>query len=158
MMNERYELISRTLPIFARKGGKNSAYHIDDCFFRFWFRFVFRYQAMISLGRWDVLRDIVRREFSVFSGYALELYFRWKIAGESSCTAIGAWWDRKGENEIDIVCEDEISGTIDFYEVKSDRTRYNQGLLECKVAAFFEKHPEKRGLRHDVRCLSLDEM
>ncbi len=157
-LNERYELISRTLPIFARKGGKNSAYHIDDCFFRFWFRFVFRYQALISLGRWDVLRDIVRREFSVFSGYALELYFRWKIAGESSCTAIGAWWDRKGENEIDIVCEDEISGTIDFYEVKSDRTRYSQGLLERKVAAFFEKHPEKRGLRHDVRCLSLDEM
>ena len=157
-LNERYELISRTLPIFTKKGGKNSAYHIDDCFFRFWFRFVFRYQALISLGRWDVLRDIVRREFSVFSGYALALYFRWKIAGESSCTAIGAWWDRKGENEIDIVCEDEISGTIDFYEVKSDRTRYSQGLLERKVAAFFEKHPEKRGLHHDVRCLSLDEM
>ena len=33
------------------------------------------------------LREIVRREFSAFSGYALERYFHWKIAGESSCTA-----------------------------------------------------------------------
>ena len=157
-LNERYELMSRTLPIFAKKGGKNSAYHIDDCFFRFWFRFVFRYQSLISLGRFDALRDIVRREFSAFSGYALERYFRWKIAGESSCTAIGAWWDRKGENEIDIVCEDEIAGTIDFYEVKSDRTRYSREHLERKVEAFFEKHPEKRGLRHSLQCLSLDDM
>ena len=157
-LNERYELISRTLPIFAKKGGKNSAYHIDDCFFRFWFRFVFRYQSLISLGRWDALRDIVLREFSAFSGYALERYFRWKIAVESSCTAIGAWWDRKGENEIDIVCEDEMAGTIDFYEVKSDLTRYSQERLERKVEAFFEKHPEKRGLRHSAQCLSLDDM
>jgi len=149
---------SSTLPIFAKKGGNNSAYHIDDCFFRFWFRFVFRHQSLISLGRWDALRDIVRREFSAFSGYALELYFRWKVVEESSCTAIGSWWDRKGENEIDLVCEDEIAETIDFYEVKSDRTRHNREYLERKVAAFFEKHPEKRGLHHTVRCLSLNDM
>ena len=119
---------------------------------------MFRYQSLISLGRFDALRDIVRREFSAFSGYALERYFRWKIAGESSCTAIGAWWDRKGENEIDIVCEDEIAGTINFYEVKSDRTRYSREHLERKVEAFFEKHPEKRCLRHSLQCLSLDDM
>ncbi|MBR4652030.1 MAG: ATP-binding protein [Kiritimatiellae bacterium] len=157
-LNERYELISRTLPIFAKKGGKNSAYHIDDCFFRFWFRFVFRYQALISLGRRDALCDIVRREFSAFSGYALERYFRCKIVEESSCTAIGSWWDRKGENEIDIVCENDIAGTIDFYEVKSDRTRYRHETLERKMAAFFEKHPEKRTLRCSAQCLSIVDM
>ena len=157
-LNERYELISRTLPLFAKNGGKNSAYHIEDCFFRFWFRFVFRYQSLISLGRWQQLREIVRREFSAFSGYALERYFHWKIANESSCTAIGSWWDRKGENEIDLVCEDEIAGTIDFYEVKVDRVRFDRPSLLRKVEAFFEKHPEKRSLRHTAKCLSVKDM
>ena len=157
-LNERYELIARTKPIFARKGGKNSAYHIEDCFFRFWFRFMFKYQSLISLGRWQQLREIVRREFSTFSGYALERYFYWKIADESSCTAIGPWWDRKGENEIDLVCEDELAGTIDFYEVKVDRARFDKDAFSRKIEAFFEKHPEKRSLRQSARCLSLDDM
>ena len=157
-LNERYELISRTLPLFAKNGGKNSAYHIEDCFFRFWFRFVFKYQSLISLGRRQQLREIVRREFSAFSGYALERYFHWKIANESACTAIGSWWDRKGENEIDLVCEDEFAGTIDFYEVKVDPARFDKAALLRKVEAFFEKHPEKRSMRHTAKCLSVKDM
>ena len=157
-LNERYELIARTMPIFAKKGGKNSAYHIEDCFFRFWFRFMFKYQSLIALGHWERLREIVRREFSAFSGYALERYFHWKIAGESSCTAIGPWWDRKGEDEIDLVCEDEIAGTIDFYEVKIDRARFDKGVFVRKIEAFLEKHPEKKSLRRTMRCLSLSDM
>lgn len=157
-LNERYELISRTLPLFAKNGGKNSAYHIEDCFFRFWFRFVFKYQSLISLGRWQQLREIVRREFPAFTGYALERYFHWKIANESACTAIGSWWDRKGENEIDLVCEDEFAGTIDFYEVKVDPARFDKAALLRKVEAFFEKHPEKRSMRYAAKCLSVKDM
>ena len=157
-LNERYELISRTLPLFAKSGGKNSAYHIEDCFFRFWFRFVFKYQSLISLGRWQQLRGIVRREFPAFSGYALERYFHWKIANESACTAMGSWWDRKGENEIDLVCEDEFAGTIDFYEVKVDPARFDKAALLRKIEAFFEKHPEKRSMRYAVKCLSVKDM
>lgn len=157
-LNERYELISRTLPIFAKKGGKNSAYHIDDCFFRFWFRFVFRHQSLISLGRLDALRDIVRREFAAFSGYALELYFRWKLVEESSCTAIGSWWDRKGENEIDLICDDEVSGKMDFFEIKRDAKRIDLGLLRKKSEAFFAKNPQLASRETTFRGLSLQDM
>ena len=157
-LGERYELIARTMPLFAKKGGKNSAYHIEDCFFRFWFRFVFKYQALISLGRWQQLREVVRREFATFSGYALERYFQWKLAAETTCTEMGPWWDRKGENEIDLVCEDALAGTIDFFEVKVDRARFDEKAFARKVEAFFEKHPEKRTLRRSARCLSLDDM
>ena len=157
-LNERYELIARTMPVFAKKGGKNSAYHIEDCFFRFWFRFMFKYQSLISLGRWQQLREIVRRDFPAFSGYALERYFHWKFAAESAYTVMGPWWDRKGENEIDLVCEDEIAGTINFYEVKVDRARFDKDNLARKIEAFFAKHPEKKSLRQSARCLSLGDM
>ncbi len=71
---------------------------------------------------------------------------------------MGGWWDRKGENEIDLVCEDEVAGRIDFYEIKKNEDRYNAALLEKKVEAFFEKNPQKRELVHSIGSLSLGDM
>ena len=157
-LNEKYELISRVRPYLDRERSKNSVYRIEDCFFRFWFRFVFKYQSMITLNRLEPLQELVDREFQVFSGYALERYFQWKMACESTCTNMGGWWDRKGENEIDLVCEDELAVTIDFYEVKVDECRYSRKLLETKAETFFKKHPEKCNLRRRLGLLSLKDM
>ena len=51
-----------------------------------------------------------------------------------------------------------MAGTIDFYEVKVDRVRFNEDAFARKIEAFYDKHPEKRSLRHSARCLSLDDM
>ena len=51
-----------------------------------------------------------------------------------------------------------IAGTIDFYEVKVDRARFDKDAFSRKIEAFFEKHPEKKSLRRSARCLSLDDM
>jgi len=71
---------------------------------------------------------------------------------------MGAWWDRKGENEIDLVCEDEMKGMIDFYEIKVDESRYDRTLLEEKSEVFLTKYPEKRNLRRRLCGLSLKDM
>ena len=157
-LNEKYELISRVRPYLDKEKSKNSVYRIEDCFFRFWFRFVFKYQSMITLNRHEQLQELVGRDFSAFCGYALERYFHWKMVCESTCTDMGGWWDRKGENEIDLICEDELKGRIDFYEVKVDEGRFDRKVLESKAEAFFEKHPEKRGLSRSFGMLSLNDM
>ena len=41
-----YGLVRRKVPAFAKVSTKNSHYEIDDCFFRFWFRFVFKCQYL----------------------------------------------------------------------------------------------------------------
>ena len=94
----------------------------------------------------------------MFSGYALERFFYWKFAEETTYTKMGAWWNRKGEEEIDLVCEDELNETIDFYEIKHDIKRFNPVKLQEKIAAFYEKHPEKRSLKATAKGLSLDNM
>lgn len=104
------------------------------------------------------LRDIAERDFDTFSGYALERYFTGKFVEDGACTRIGGWWDRKGENEIDIVCEDEVAGTIGFYEVKVDPRRFDAAGLARKTEAFFSKNPDKKGLRATTRLLSLADM
>ena len=153
-----YGIIRRQLPICGRENSRNSAYRIDDCFLRFWFRFVFKYGGWIELGRVNDLEKLVLRDFDVFSGYALERYFSAKLVEEKLCTRIGGWWDRKGENEIDIVCEDEVSGSLGFYEVKVDPSRFDAARLDEKVAAFFAKNPERRSLVRKSGLFSLADM
>lgn len=93
-----------------------------------------------------------------FTGYALERYFYWKFAEDTSYTRMGGRWDRKGENEIDLVCEDELAGRLDFFEVKRNPARFDQGRLKEKVAAFFRKHPDKERLAHEIKGVSMEEM
>ena len=157
-LEDQYALVAKKQPVFGKESSKNCHFMIDDCFFRFWFRFVFKYRGSLELERNDQVRAIAARDFDVFSGYALERYFHWKFVEEGSYTTMGAWWNRKGEEEIDLVCEDETAQQIDFYEVKRDATRYQAEKLAVKIDRFFEKHPQKRLFRHSQGCLSLQDM
>lgn len=153
-----YALVSKKIPLFEKESSKNCHYQIDDCFFRFWFRFVFKYRGLLELERYDQLRRIVTRDFDVFSGYALERYFHWKFAEDTTYTKMGSWWNRKGEEEIDLVCEDELERRIDFFEVKRDASRFDSEKQMEKIVAFFDKHPEKKSLKMTSSVLSLADM
>lgn len=116
------------------------------------------YMHLIEQRKFKGLRSMVEEDYDSFSGYSLEQYFKEKFLSEGAYTRIGGWWDRKGENEIDLVCENEFSGQLDFYEVKIDSARYSEGALLGKMEAFFRKHPEMRSRRHGHALLSLRDM
>ena len=157
-LEKNYELIKKVRPIFAEAKVKNSVYRIEDMFFRFWFRYVYRNQDLIELGRFEALREKVSGDLDVLNGLALERYFYWKFVEERSYTRMGGWWDRKSENEIDLVCEDEFAETVDFYEVKRDARRIDLRALERKAQAMLTKHPELKGRKASYMGLSLDDM
>ena len=157
-LEDQYSIVEKKQPIFGKPTSKNAHFQVDDCFFRFWFRFVHKLSYLNELGRRDRMRDIAERDFDVFSGYALERYFTAKIVEDKGCTRIGSWWDRKGENEIDIVSEDEIAETLAFYEVKIDASRFDATRLAEKVDAFFAKNPDKRNRHYKTGLLSIDDM
>ena len=157
-LEEQYALVSKKQPLYEKPTGKNCHYQIDVCFFRFWFRFVFKYRGLIELERYEMLRELAARDFDAFSGYALERYFLWKFSEDTDYSLMGSWWNRRGDEEIDLVCENGLDGTLDFYEVKRDASRFDRGKLEEKVAAFFVKHPAKRSARHLVTGLSMADM
>lgn len=150
-----YGIISRIVPIFDREKSRNTHYTLEDAFLRFWFRFLYKYRSWIEMDRKDALKTLIQRDFATFAGFSLERYFRWKFIGESSYTRIGGWWDRKGENEIDLVCEDELSGQVDIYEVKADRARFDAAALQKKIDAFLEKNPTLKGRIKRTDVLSL---
>ena len=161
-LEKNYHLVKRVLPVYASRGAKNASYRIEDPFFRFWFRYVFRNVQLVELGRFEILRKMVADDLDVFTGQSLEQYFWWKFAKESDYISMGAWWDRKGENEIDLVCErpagKKRSSPLTFFEVKRDAARIDLNALKAKVSAFFEKHPEMKNGEPLIEGLSLKDM
>lgn len=81
-----------------------------DPFYRFWFRFVFRYDYMAQIGAWENLRRVVLRNWDAFTGLALERWFRARLAESGEWTRMGTWWDRKGENGLPSSRRTRLSG------------------------------------------------
>lgn len=157
-LEKNYELIHKVQPIFATPKSKNSIYRIEDMFFRFWFRYIYRNQTYIELERYEALRAKVASDLDILNGIALERYFFWKFTEESSYTQMGGWWDRKGENEIDLICDDATCEKLDFYEIKRDSRRIDITRLEQKAQTFLIKQPELKSRTISCKGLSLVDM
>lgn len=93
-------------------------WQITDSYLRFYFRFIYSNQNLIELGQYDLLKKLILRDYKTFTGKTLEQYFTEKINEEMHLTSIGGWWDKKSQNEIDIVAVNELDKTCHIFEVK----------------------------------------
>ena len=157
-LEKDYEIIVRRQPLFGKPMAKNLRYRILDNFYLFWFRFIAKYSAAVELGAFGQLREIIRRDWNVFSGFALERYFHAKLAATGHYTRLGGWWDRRGENEIDLIAENELDRTATFYEVKRNSENISLPALEAKRDAFLRATGEYAGWSLTGQGLSLVDM
>ena len=157
-LEKEYELISKRQPLFEKSSTKNVRYQIDDVFYSFWFRFIFKYNYILEIGGYDKLREIVQRDYETFSGLMLERYFHRLAAESGKWTRIGRWWDRKGENEIDMITEDELSGKAVFYEIKRNVRHFSPKDLHTKVDSFMKATHQFNGYTLEEKSLSLEDM
>ena len=133
-LEEDYGYIHRKQPLFGKPNGRSSRWQLDDCFLRFWFRFILRNQALVEMGRNDLLLEIVERDYERYSGLVLEQYFRQKWMEEERVTLVGNYWDRKGLNEIDMIALNDIDKTVVVAEIKRQRKKFNPSEFADKVA------------------------
>lgn len=155
---EEYELINKRQPLFEKSSNKNVRYELVDVFYCFWFRFIFKYSYIIEIENYAKLQEIVERDYDTFSGLMLERYFH-RVAMESGeFTRIGRWWDRRGENEIDMVAEDELTNRVTFYEVKRQVDEISIGVLKQKAEVMLGATHEWKKYEIAYKGLSMEEM
>lgn len=157
-LSEEYGLISKMQPIYEKSTNKNVHYTIDDQFLRFWFRFVYKYTHIIEAGGNDKLKTIVERDFTSISGKSLENYFNEVLKETGNYTRIGYWHDRKGENEIDIVAEDEVDNRIEFIEIKRQAKNFDEEVLRDKTESFIKAVGTFNSYEIIYRGLSIEDM
>lgn len=138
-LEEDYNYISKQAPLFSKPGTRNLRWSMDDCFLRFWFRFVVPNQALVEMERNDLLLEIIERGYNDYTGHVLEQYFRQKASEEDRVTTIGNYWDKKGKNEIDLIALNEIDKTAVVAEVKRNADRYDSKLLQEKYESISDK-------------------
>ena len=156
-LEDYYGLITKYQPIFAKESSKKVRYQLDDCFLIFWFRFFFKYQALVENKAMKALDTIIRRDYSSVSGLMMERYFARKFQ-EKEQYIIGKWWDRKGFNEIDLVVVDPIGKEAWAYELKKDESRYDEESFKKKVDIMVQQTPELHKMKIHIGSLSKSDM
>jgi hypothetical protein len=156
-LEDYYGLITKYQPIFAKESSKKVRYQLNDCFLIFWFRFFFKYQALVENKALKALGDIIQRDYSSVSGFMMERYFMKKFQEEGHYI-VGKWWDRKGDNEIDLIVVDPIAKEAWIYELKKQGYRYKEDEFREKVNNVLSQTPELRNMTIHVGALSLENM
>ena len=122
--------------MFQTSANKNVHYDIMDPFLQFWFRFIYKYNSFVEANAYGKLAEIVRRDYTTYSRRLLERFFKEAMRETGNYTHIGSWWDRKGENEIDIIAADDLEKRVTFYEVKRQQDEIDIALLKEKAQRF----------------------
>lgn len=131
-LEREYSVITKNKPLFAKPESRKNRWSLNDNYLRFWFRFIFPNQSLIEMGKYNLLREIIDRDYVQYSGLILEKYFRAKISEEERITGIGSYWDNKGENEIDVLAINDLDKTAIVAEVKRNPQKIDMNVLQTK--------------------------
>ena len=141
-LEQEYSIIKKVRPIFDKPGSRTIKYEIEDNFLNFWFRFIFKNKSAVEIGNFSFIRQIIERDFDVFSGKMLEKYFVNQLSKSEKYTNIGCYWERGNVNEIDIVAINSDSKIIDLFEVKINPLKINLSELKQKSIKLQQKYPD----------------
>lgn len=157
-MENDYGLISKSLPLYSKSATKNIRYILLDNYLTFWFRFIYKYNHLLEINQFGELRRIVERDYSTFSGKILEKYFREQYIEKGGITRIGGYWDKTGENEIDLIVINENEKTAQFVEIKRNEKHIRYNELKEKAAIMMAKTGQLKGYNIEYRGLSMENM
>lgn len=156
-----YDIIAKKRPILSKEGTQTVRYEIADNFLRFWFRYVVKNQDLIQSGMNSVLTEIVKSDYTTYSGMTLERYFRDQLREKQLFRQIGSWWETskgkgQAQNEIDIVAIYADNKKVLVAEVKRQGKNFKPELFEEKVNAIRTKLFFKYKI--ETLCLTMDDM
>lgn len=154
-LEDEYGLISKVRPILSNPNSRTVKYFIEDNFLNFWFRFIFKYRSSIEAGNLMYIRDIVMRDYTVYSGRILEKYFTQMIKLQMKYNIIGNYWERNNQNVIDIVAINEVEKVALIAEVKRNPQKISLNELEIKASKI---KTMLKGYKFIFKGYSLDDM
>jgi AAA+ ATPase superfamily predicted ATPase len=139
-LENEYSIIKKVKPIFAKEGSRTVKYEIIDNFFSFWFRFIYKYKSSLEIENYEYVKDIIKRDFSTYSGRFLEKYFIQKLKNSGKFSDIGTYWERGNQNEIDIVAINDKTKVMLIAEVKINPKKININVLKEKASKLTSKY------------------
>lgn len=158
-LEDVYRLIVRHEPIGGAQNNRGFRYEISDAFLQFWFQYIYPNRSLIERGDKARLMNRARRLLSDdLEHRVLPNFFRQVLFESGNYSEAGSWWDRKGQNEIDIVAVNPFAKEILFAEVKLDRNQYDEAESKKKAYLFLASQTKYQAYAPRFECLSLDDI
>ena len=155
----QYNLIERVYPL-GSISSRNVRYSVSDEYFRFWFRFIDTpvMKNLAESQQWSLMQKLCKKDFETFSGRCLESWFRKQYSHSGQWTEVGTWWDKKGENEIDLVALNSLEKKIEIVEIKRQKSKINEHLLAQKAKNFLRCNSKLQSYKLSLKALTLEQM
>lgn len=131
---------------------KHVRFCVPDLSLRFWLTFL----DLPAEGRKEVEPDPVQLER--FFADALRDWFTERYAGSRNWTLLGAWWDRQGDNTIELLAINELTHQWAAFDVKRQTTEIDLQELAQRVKVFASTVGDRLADFDELtlRCLSLE--
>ena len=154
-LEAEYSLIERVRPILSKPNGRTLKYRISDPILSFWFRFIDKHKSAIELENYEYVRQLVERDYATYSGHVLERYFHEQFRLSGAYSALGNYWERGHQNELDLVAINELEKRVVIAEIKRQAHRINLSTLEQKAQKLLT---QLKGYEVSYLALSLDDL
>lgn len=149
-LEKDYNVIYKFNPITSKPHSKIQRYQLKDKFLRFWFSFIYSNITAIEADNISYIRKILQRDFSTYKGKILEDFYRDLFISMGDYNKVGCFWDRKGENEIDMIAVNEFDKKLVIAEIKLNKDKINKTVLKEKSLVLLADYP-----KYSVEYLSL---
>jgi DNA topoisomerase IA len=111
--------------------------------------------SALEIKNYEYVKEYVKKVIPSFLGKMLEKYFREQIALSGEYSYVGSYWDRKSENEIDIIAMNEIKKKALIAEVKLNKEKININLLKKKAEKLLDN---LKGYEIEYRTFCLNDV
>lgn len=128
---EAKRAIAVDTPLSAKSGERDKRYRVADPYLRFYLAFLRGGLPLVERGRGDIVLLSIERSWGTWRGKAVEPVIRdalLRIApelGYPEVAAVGGWWNRQHNPEVDIVAKGEARnaaisfvGSIKWHETR----------------------------------------
>ncbi len=154
-LENTYDLLYRYRPYLAAPNSRNVKYGIKDNFLNFWFRFIYKYRSAVEIGNISYIHEKVLADYDTYSGFILEKYFRQLYQEMGLYNIVTNYWEKNGQNEIDLIAVNEADREIVIGEVKRNKRRIDLHKLQEKSEMIQQK---RKNWAISFTALSLDDM
>ncbi|MDR1565289.1 MAG: ATP-binding protein [Oscillospiraceae bacterium] len=134
-------IIKREVPFGDKETSKKTIYRLNDGMFRFWYRFVYRNNSQLQMGRGEEIYNQIQTQIFDFMGEAFEAIccsYMWRQNIQGSLpfpfANIGRWWGNnpklKSEQEIDLIAADFDEQKAIFCECKWTNEKVSESVVD----------------------------
>ncbi|MFJ8785649.1 ATP-binding protein [Streptomyces sp. NPDC102476] len=154
-------VLTADLPLSVKPDSKNKRYRIADPYLRFWLAFLQRAIPLIERGRGDVALERIEGSWTTWRGRAVEPLIRESLLRLlpddewPETEAIGGWWNRQNNPEIDLIGADSEPVARQVHFVGSIKWLENQPFGRHEYDALVRDMLAVPGTDPDTPCVAV---